>query len=81
MNGMNLTQIERNIFLLPPAEQLLLIERIIHRLRTKDAGQNEHKREHEQDTLDAQLAEMAADKEIQAELRKINEEFSMTELE
>ena len=34
-----------------------------------------------QDTIETRLAEMAADKEIQAELRKINEGFSLTELD
>jgi hypothetical protein len=81
MNGMNLAQIEKNICLLSAAEQLLLIERIIHRLRTKDVEENEHKWEHKQDTMETQLAEMAADKEIQVELQKINEEFSVTELD
>ena len=81
MNGMNLTQIEKNIFLLPAAEQLLLIERIIHHLRSKNIEEDEQKWEHKQDAMETQLTEMAADKEIQVELRKINEEFSVTELD
>jgi hypothetical protein len=47
----------------------------------KFVEENENKWEHKQDTMETQLAEMAADKEIQAELRKINEEFSVTELD
>ncbi len=65
-----LSQIEECIHQLPIDEQLWLIERVAH-----------HIREHvmQQHTFEKQLAAMAADPEIQSELHKIDEEFSVTE--
>jgi hypothetical protein len=36
MNVTSLSQIERNVIQLPRDEQLLLVERIVHRLRKKN---------------------------------------------
>jgi len=49
----------------------MLIERLARRLRQRGTG--------EQVALESGLAAMAADPEIQRELREINEEFSPTE--
>ena len=62
-----LEQIEGMIRLLSREEQIWLIERLAHDLREGEAKS----RIPEQVTLKNQLAAMAADPEIQAELRKI----------
>ncbi|HNB70977.1 MAG TPA: hypothetical protein PLS70_07580 [Acidobacteriota bacterium] len=70
MSSANLTQLEELIGRLPIIEQLVLIERVSQQIRQRlSSGKNE----------DAQLAFMAADPEIQAELGKINDEFLVTE--
>jgi hypothetical protein len=71
MNSAILLEIEKKIDLLSPDQQLWLIEQIVRRLREtplKNQGEKEN-----------QLAAMAADPEIQQELRKIEEEFAPTE--
>ena len=73
MNVTSLSQIEKNVSMLPRDEQLLLVERIIHRLRKKNIE--------EESDIESQLAIMASDHEIQKELGKINEEFASTELD
>ena len=65
-----LSQIEERINQLPIDEQLLLIERVAQRIREEMAKQH---------AFEKQLAAMAADPEIQRELRKIDEEFAVTE--
>ena len=70
MNFPALSQIEEHITQLSLDEQLWLIARIAQRLRTQLVAQN---------PLDAQLAAMAADPEIQNELRAIAEEFASAE--
>jgi hypothetical protein len=69
MNLSALSQIEESIEQLPLAEQLWLIERVAQRLREKLAAQS---------AFDQQLAAMAADQEMQQELRHIEEEFAHT---
>ncbi len=71
MNVMTLPQIEKNVSMLSREDQLLLLERMIHRLRKKDIK--------EENTLNSQVVAMANDPEIQLELRKINDEFAITE--
>ena len=73
MSVMTLPQIEKKVSLLSLEDQLLLLERIIHRLRKKDIK--------EESIMDKEVAAMASDHEIQMELRKINEEFTFTELD
>ena len=70
-----LEQIEGMLRLLSREEQIWLIERLAHDLRENEA----RSRIPEQVTLKSQLAAMAADPEVQAELRKIEYEFSVTE--
>ena len=67
MNLSTLSQIEEHIDQLSLAEQLWLIERVAQRLREKLGTQN---------ACDQQLAAMAADQEMQQELRSIEEEFA-----
>ena len=67
MNLAILSQIEEHIHQLSLAEQLWLIERLAQRLREQLTVQS---------TLESQLAGMAADPEIQQELRRIEEEFA-----
>jgi hypothetical protein len=69
MNLAALSQIEERIAQLSLAEQLWLIERVAQRLRDTLGAQS---------TFDQQLAAMAADQEIQQELRRIEEEFAHT---
>lgn len=71
MNVMNLSQIEKEIDMLPQKDQLFLMERIIHRLRKKNLKNDE--------TIETQLAAMASDIQIQQELKEINREFVQTE--
>jgi hypothetical protein len=67
MNLAALSQLEERIAQLSLAEQLWLIERLAQRLRDTLGAQS---------TFDQQLAAMAADQEIQQELRRIEEEFA-----
>jgi hypothetical protein len=71
MNQNILSQIEDTFSQLSISEQLRLIERLVHRVHQRTQKQNAD--------LDAQLAQMAADPQIQAELAKIEEEFSNAE--
>lgn len=66
MNLSALSQIEESINQLSLDEQLWLIERLTQNIRKHVGAQN---------TLEDQLAAMAADPEIQHELRKINNDF------
>jgi hypothetical protein len=70
MNFPALSQIEEHITQLSLDEQLWLMARMVQRLRTQLVAQS---------PSDAQLAAMAADPEIQGELRAIAEEFAHTE--
>ena len=65
-----LNELEENIRRLPLDDQLLLIERVSHRIRTDISNKMD---------IDAQLSEMAADPEIQKELQDIEQEFTATE--
>jgi len=70
MNMPVLTQIQENINRLSSNEQLWLIEWLAHRVREKTSAQS---------VWASQLADMAADPEIQSELRKIDAEFALAE--
>ena len=61
-------ELEKTIHRLTAEEQLWLIERLVHRLRNKAA----------ETEMEAGLAAMAADPDIQREIREINEEFAAT---
>ena len=71
MNEVTLSQIEDTFNRLSLSEQLRLIERLIHHVHERA--------EKQQPDLHATLAQMAADPQIQAELARIEEEFSSTE--
>ena len=70
-----LNQIEETINQLSHKEQLWLIEQLAHHLR-EDTIESDN---NEQANFNNQLALMATDPEIQAELRKIDREFIVTE--
>lgn len=70
MNQSVISQIEDIFSRLSISEQLLLIERLVRQVH-----QNAVKREADSDN---QLALMAADPQIQDELKKIEEEFART---
>jgi hypothetical protein len=69
-----LLEIEQSIRALTESEQLWLMERIVHQLRSKSQGLDAS-------TLESQLTEMATDPEIQTEINAINREFLVTELD
>ena len=62
--------LEEKISRLSTEEQFQLIERVSHRIRAVNTSNK---------VIDTQLSEMAADPEIQKELREIESEFSPTE--
>ena len=65
-----LSEIESEFARLSPQAQLSLLERLVHRARMTVAGG---------DSWESDLAEMAADPEVQRELRRTNVEFGITE--
>ena len=71
MNSSTLSEIEKKINQLSREEQLWLIERLAYSLRKSTIK--------DQSILEYQLAAMADDPEIQNELKKIDEEFALTE--
>lgn len=78
INSSNLNHIEQSINNLSREEQLWLVERIIHKIRfstLKDTYISTA------ETLEQQLANMANDPEIQAEIKNINQEFAITEMD
>ena len=70
MNMPVLTEIQQSINRLSPDEQLWLIEWLAHRVREKTNAQS---------VWESQLADMAADPDIQSELRQIETEFALAE--
>jgi len=70
-----LSQIEKVIGHLSREEQLWLIGQLAHRLREDSMKSDLVK----QTVFESQLAAMATDPEIGAELKKINREFAVTE--
>ena len=72
MSQIILSQIEKNILQLPVDEQLLLISRVAERLRGKIDDKSD---------FEIALAEMAADEDIQRELKAIEKDFRRTEFD
>ncbi|MEQ1605140.1 MAG: hypothetical protein ABL999_09745 [Pyrinomonadaceae bacterium] len=72
MNQTALSQIELSIRQLPTREQQLLISRVAETLRKQTEDENE---------FDRQMAAMAADEEIQAELKRIEQDFAVTDFD
>jgi hypothetical protein len=64
-------EIENEFARLSPEAQLSLLERLIHRVRLTVAGR--------QEAWESELSAMAADPEMQRELRQINAEFNASE--
>jgi hypothetical protein len=73
MSAVTLTEIERRLDDLSLDEQLRLLERLAARVRRQAADRT--------NGGDAELAAMAADPEIQRELRAIEEEFRVAEVD
>ncbi len=71
MNTMILNQIEDSVSRLTLDEQLWLMERLAHRIRQQSLRQHPF--------AVSDLVAMAADPDIQAELRQIEAEFACTE--
>jgi hypothetical protein len=71
MNQLTLAQIEDSFTQLTTSEQLHLIERLVHRVHENTVKQRED--------ADNQLAQMAADPDIERELREIEREFATAE--
>jgi hypothetical protein len=66
-----LSEIENQFARLSPEAQLSLLERLVHHVRLAGAGR--------QAAWEAELSAMAADQEVQRELREIHAEFDATE--
>ena len=73
MTTSTIEDIEKKIKQLSRSEQLCLFERLAHQIRGNASN--------EQKNIEAQLTAMAFDPEIQLEIRKINSEFTGTELD
>ena len=71
-----LSQMEKTISLLSGKEQLWLIEQLVHHLR-----EDLIKSSIGQSAFESQLAAMAMDTEIRAELQKIDQEFAVAEVD
>ena len=80
MGSANLAEIEEQVSRLSREEQLWLIEQLAHRLRQSAATQSAPA-EVAPEVVASQLAAMAADPDIQRELRAIEHEFSGTEMD
>jgi hypothetical protein len=72
MDRAMLAEIENRFNTLSQDEQLWLLERLVRRLRR-------HSARAKRTSWESELAQMAADPEIQAEMRKIEAEFRGTE--
>jgi len=75
MSSLALNEIEKIIDRLSRKEQLWLIEQLAHRLREGSMENNLP----EQTLFKNQLAAIANDPEVQAELQKVNQELAVTE--
>lgn len=78
MASPTLSEIEKSISLLSYEEQLWLVERIIHNLRVTRSSTNLTDQPR---SVEQQLLEMANDPAIQEELKTIDREFAMTEMD
>ena len=75
MSARTLPELEALIDRLSPADQLRLLEDLAHRLRARPAADDQPDAER----LGSQLAVMARDGDIRAELQAIDREFTATE--
>lgn len=68
------SQIEEHFNQLPLKEQLWWVEQLLQRIRERNETEQIF-------SLEKQLKAMAADPEIQSEMRQIEQEFSITEID
>lgn len=78
MNPPSLHQIEKMVSCLSDEEQLWLMERIIHNLRLSRTLNHP---DSQGQTVEQQLVMMANDPGIQGELKAIDQEFAVTEMD
>lgn len=78
MASPNLLEIERSIGTLSFEEQLWLLEHIARQIRERTHAANHFS---QTEDIEKQLAVMASDPAIQAELAAINREFAITEID
>jgi hypothetical protein len=78
MISQTLVEIERSISSLSIEEQLWLLERIAYRVREKNYIANKLANAK---YLEAEIAEMANDPDIQVEIAAINQEFIVAEMD
>ncbi|BAY62049.1 hypothetical protein NIES22_21160 [Calothrix brevissima NIES-22] len=78
INSSHLNKIEESISLLSREEQLWLVDRIIHNLKINTFKELTNI---QLESIEQQLANMANDPEVQAELIVINQEFANTEFD
>jgi hypothetical protein len=71
MSQFTLSQIEEGFSKLPISEQRGLIDRLVRRVNEQTSNQNKD--------VDDQLAQMAADPDIQREVQEIEREFAPTD--
>ena len=71
MSQFTLSQIEEGFSKLPISEQRGLIDRLVRRVNEQTSNQNKD--------VDDQLAQMAADPDIQREVQEIEREFAVTD--
>jgi hypothetical protein len=77
MSMRTVSELEALIDQLSPADQLRLLEDLVHRVRARVAAD----REQESDSLGSQLAIMARDRDVRAELQSIDREFAPSEFD
>jgi hypothetical protein len=78
MISQNLLELEQSIFTLSLEEQEWLLERITKQIQQKKQTTS---RFNDSKYMNEQLAAMASDLDIQAEIASINEEFNITEMD
>jgi uncharacterized protein YqcC (DUF446 family) len=76
--SLTLLELDRCIRTLSPTEQLWLLERIARHLREKTSTADKFA---DATYMEEQLAAMASDSDIQAEITTIDEEFAVTEMD
>ena len=77
MSMRTVSELEALIDQLSPADQLRLLEDLVHRVLARVAAD----REQESDSLGSQLAIMARDRDVRAELQSIDREFAPSEFD
>ncbi|MBK1989381.1 hypothetical protein A0J48_017880 [Sphaerospermopsis aphanizomenoides BCCUSP55] len=86
INSSHLIEIEQSVSRLSREEQLWLVDRIIHNMKLNTMREIANKRASHipnltHESIEQQLANMANDPAIQAEIAAINQEFANTEMD